>query len=107
MVIRRAEASDGTSIGLVHVRTWQSAYRGLLPQPFLDGLDAHQRGDYWEHYLGEGIPPGEEVVVAERGVRSSGLPVLGLPETRTQMAKGKSGQSNCWPIAGDRASAKR
>ncbi len=65
MVIRRAEASDGTSIGLVHVRTWQSAYRGVLPQPFLDGLDAHQRGDYWEHYLSEGTPPGEEVVVAE------------------------------------------
>ena len=65
MVVRRAKAGDGVQIGLVHMRTWQSAYRGLVPQPFLDGLDADQRGEYWEHYLSEGTKTGEGALVAE------------------------------------------
>jgi GNAT superfamily N-acetyltransferase len=77
VVIRRAEASDGRSIGLVHVRTWQSAYRGLLPQPFLDGLDTGQRGEFWEQYLTEGAPPGEEVLAAEEDGTVVGFAVVG------------------------------
>ena len=50
VVIRLAVGSDGSQIGLVHVRTWQATYRGLLPQPFLDGLDAAKRRKYWEQY---------------------------------------------------------
>ena len=93
MVIRRAEPSDGTSIGLVHVRTWQSAYRGLLPQPFLDGLDAHQRGDYWEHYLSEGTPPGEEVVVAEE----EGT-VVGFASVGPSRDEDANGEGEVWAI---------
>jgi hypothetical protein len=38
-VIRPAEVSDAGQIGLVHVRSRQSAYRGQVPQDYLDGLD--------------------------------------------------------------------
>ena len=38
-VIRAARVEDAAQIAAVHVRSWQSAYRGLLPQAYLDGLD--------------------------------------------------------------------
>jgi GNAT superfamily N-acetyltransferase len=35
------------SIAEVHVRSWQGAYRGLIPQQYLDGLDPAQRVPLW------------------------------------------------------------
>ena len=37
--IRQATLADADEIGAVHVRSWQSAYKGLLPQQYLDRLD--------------------------------------------------------------------
>ena len=87
VVIRRAVGSDGSQIGLVHVRTWQATYRGLLPQPFLDGLDAAQRGEYWEQYLSEDAGPGETVLVAEEDGVVVGF--AGVGALRDEDANGK------------------
>jgi hypothetical protein len=38
MDIRPARMEDVPQIAVVHVRSWQAAYRGLLPQAYLDGL---------------------------------------------------------------------
>jgi hypothetical protein len=38
MDIRAARMEDVPQIAAVHVRSWQAAYRGLLPQAYLDGL---------------------------------------------------------------------
>ncbi|HXW87518.1 MAG TPA: GNAT family N-acetyltransferase [Streptosporangiaceae bacterium] len=37
--IRPAVVEDAAQIAEVHVRSWQGAYRGLIPQDYLDGLD--------------------------------------------------------------------
>jgi GNAT superfamily N-acetyltransferase len=37
--VRRARPADAAGITAVHVRSWQGAYRGLLPQDYLDRLD--------------------------------------------------------------------
>jgi ribosomal protein S18 acetylase RimI-like enzyme len=50
-VIRSALAADAAQIAVVHVRSWQGAYRGLLPQAYLDGLDPAQRVSRWERSL--------------------------------------------------------
>ena len=42
--IRPATLADTEGIGLAHVRSWQSAYRGKMPQDYLDGLDPAVRG---------------------------------------------------------------
>jgi ribosomal protein S18 acetylase RimI-like enzyme len=63
--IRPAGTTDSLGIALVHVRSWQAAYKGLLPQPFLDGLDPVQRGQVWGRYLSQGRRAGEAVLVAE------------------------------------------
>jgi GNAT superfamily N-acetyltransferase len=52
MEIRRAVIEDAPQIGEVHVRSWQGAYRGLIPQDYLDGLDPAQRAEMWTRRLG-------------------------------------------------------
>lgn len=50
-VIRPAEVSDAGKIGLIHVRSRQSAYRGKMPQDHLDGLDPAERAEQWRRTL--------------------------------------------------------
>jgi ribosomal protein S18 acetylase RimI-like enzyme len=52
-VIRAARVADASQIAMVHVRSWQGAYRGLLPQAYLDGLDLAERVGRWERSLAE------------------------------------------------------
>jgi GNAT superfamily N-acetyltransferase len=37
--VRAAVAADAHDVARVHVRSWQSAYRGLIAQEYLDGLE--------------------------------------------------------------------
>jgi GNAT superfamily N-acetyltransferase len=49
--IRIAESSDSKSIAQVHTRSWQSAYRGILPDEWLDGLRWEERKIRWDAIL--------------------------------------------------------
>jgi len=66
-VIRAARVADAPQIALVHVRSWQCAYRGLLPQVYLDGLDPVQRVGRWERSLAEATDGRDGVLVADVG----------------------------------------
>lgn len=50
-LIRAATAEDAGQIGLVHVRSWQEAYRGLVRQDYLDHLDPVARAARWRRHL--------------------------------------------------------
>jgi GNAT superfamily N-acetyltransferase len=52
MRIRRATVDDAPAIATVHVRSWQVAYPGLIPQDYLDALDPGQGRVRWESILG-------------------------------------------------------
>jgi ribosomal protein S18 acetylase RimI-like enzyme len=41
--IREAIPADAEAIATVHVRSWQAAYRGQLPDEYLDGLTVDER----------------------------------------------------------------
>jgi ribosomal protein S18 acetylase RimI-like enzyme len=43
MMIRLAQPADALAVARVHVRAWKAAYRGLLPQDYLDGLKPEDR----------------------------------------------------------------
>ncbi len=47
--VRASRVADAPSIAEAHIRSWQAAYRGLLPDEMLDGLDAHlpERARRW------------------------------------------------------------
>jgi hypothetical protein len=45
--VRKAKVEDAFAIASVHVRSWQVAYRGQMPDEFLDGLDVEKRTSMW------------------------------------------------------------
>jgi GNAT superfamily N-acetyltransferase len=65
--IRLARPEDAESIAVVHVRSRQAAYAGMMPQDLLDGLDVAARTGLWQRVLREAGQPGTGVVVAESG----------------------------------------
>jgi GNAT superfamily N-acetyltransferase len=44
-----ATVDDVASIAALHAASWRSAYRGLLPDTFLDNDVEQDRRDLWEH----------------------------------------------------------
>ena len=48
VVVRDARPRDAAAIARVHVRAWKAAYRGLLPDDFLDALRPEQRVSRYE-----------------------------------------------------------
>jgi GNAT superfamily N-acetyltransferase len=66
-VIRAAEPADAPAIARVHIASWQSAYRGLLPDAYLDGLSATlpERTARWEGMLWHPASPDNLTVLAE------------------------------------------
>ncbi len=63
MEVRAATAADAVAIATIHVRSWQAAYRGLLPQSYLDGLDPLERREQWETILEDRRWPGTGTLV--------------------------------------------
>ncbi len=53
--------------------SWQAAYRGLLPQAYLDALDPAQRVSQWERIVPAAGPAGGGTLVADAGGRLAGF----------------------------------
>lgn len=62
--VRPATLADAEGIGLVHVRSWQSAYRGKMPQEYLNGLDPARRAQVWRRIMEETEPSRGGLLVA-------------------------------------------
>jgi GNAT superfamily N-acetyltransferase len=63
-VVRPATPADSGAIGLVHVRSWQSAYLGKVPQDYLDGLDPAHRAQVWRRILEQDQSSRDGILVA-------------------------------------------
>jgi ribosomal protein S18 acetylase RimI-like enzyme len=75
-VVRPADVEDAAAIARVHVDTWRTAYRGLLPDDFLAALDGAGYEDRWRRTLAGGAG---RVYVAEDGRQVVGF-ASGGPE---------------------------
>ena len=53
-MVRPAEREDSAAIARVHVASWRTAYRGLLPDDFLASLSEEHYTDRWTRVIGEG-----------------------------------------------------
>lgn len=51
MIVREANFSDASAIAKVHVDSWRTTYRGLVPDDFLANLSYEQRQSMWERHL--------------------------------------------------------
>ncbi|MGH3493243.1 MAG: GNAT family N-acetyltransferase [Sciscionella sp.] len=72
-MIRPATVEDVTQIAEVHVRGWQVGYRGLLPQPLLDGLRPGDREPRWATTVRNSCLPDRGVLVAVAAARVVGF----------------------------------
>jgi GNAT superfamily N-acetyltransferase len=61
--LRAAQPEDALAVAVVHVRSWQAAYRGLLPDEYLDALRPEDRARRYTF----GEPGAPETIVATEG----------------------------------------
>lgn len=62
--IKRCTFEDIPDIANVHVASWGEAYRGLLPQNFLDGLNVQAWQRTWERIFREESGKDSHVIIA-------------------------------------------
>lgn len=76
-MIREGKPDDSEGIALVHVQSWQAAYRDLFPPQVLAGLSVEQRAQMW---LGQ-IATGERaVLITEDEAVVQGFAAIGPSE---------------------------
>src|SRR5271157_4790297 len=78
-LVRRAEPEDAESIAQVHIQTWQTAYRGQLPDGYLDGLsqELDHRTEIWRAHISAPRTSQLEIWVAGTGAQVQGFAALG------------------------------
>ena len=65
MLIRRAEPADAMEVARVHVRSWQIAYRGLMPDAYLEQLRPEDRAERYDFATVDALKP--ETILAVEG----------------------------------------
>lgn len=83
VLLRRATPADVDAVAQVHVRSWQRAYRGLLPDEYLDALQPAERAA--RYTFGEVEPGQPSTVVAVEGDVICGFATIG-PCSNADMA---------------------
>lgn len=51
--IRKAKPSDAAAIAKVHVDTWRTTYKGIVPNAYLAGLAYKPKEEMWERLIAE------------------------------------------------------
>ena len=67
MLLRPAEPDDAIAVARVHVRSWQAAYRTLMPDDYLDQLRPEDRAQRYNFRSLDPLQPWT-IVAAEAGV---------------------------------------
>jgi GNAT superfamily N-acetyltransferase len=75
MKVRAAAPEDAEAIAQVHVTTWQTAYRGTIPDDYLDALDVAGRAQLWRRGLSTGAS--SVVLAVEDGGAVTGFVAFG------------------------------
>ncbi len=74
MMIREATVDDAPGIAVVGVLTWQSTYRGLVPDAYLDALEVSANTERWARALSNTTRQ-SEFLIAE-AIDSEGKPQI-------------------------------
>jgi ribosomal protein S18 acetylase RimI-like enzyme len=75
IIIRLATPDDAAGIARVHVRSWQTAYRDIVHQSYLDAMDIGVRTKRWRENLDAGGP--EKTFVAFDQENLTGFTTVG------------------------------
>lgn len=75
-IIRRATVDDAAAIATIHVKTWQYAYQGQLPDSYLQSLSIERRTEGWKRQL-ENSSPNTATFVVENNLSIVGWCSIG------------------------------
>jgi ribosomal protein S18 acetylase RimI-like enzyme len=67
--VREAEPADALEVAQVHVRSWQAAYRGLLPDAYLDALRPEERAARYTFGRASRDGPATFVAIQDEAIR--------------------------------------
>jgi GNAT superfamily N-acetyltransferase len=69
VTVRDGDIDDVTQIAQIHVTTWQDAYKGILPENFLNGLSVDRRANQWKESVKNNQTTGQNglFVVSDNG----------------------------------------
>jgi ribosomal protein S18 acetylase RimI-like enzyme len=87
MIIRRALTEDAHGIAAVHVSAWRDAYRGIVPQSYLDQISVANREKRWAEIFERDR---SETLVADAGDHIIGFVSYG--KSRQEPALGNVGE---------------
>ncbi len=84
--LRDVARDDAAELAAVHVAAWQAAYRGLMPDRFLNGITVERWEERWAARLaGESLPP---VRVAVRAGAIVGFCTVSTPSRDVDVGDG-------------------
>jgi L-amino acid N-acyltransferase YncA len=90
MIVREASIADVPMIAQVHVDTWRSAYRGILPEHYLASLSYEKRENGWMQILKSAAQSSNFVyVAAEESGQIVGFASGGKERTGDALYKGE------------------
>jgi L-amino acid N-acyltransferase YncA len=84
--IRTADPSDVDAIAHVHVDSWLTTYRGLMPDSVLDHLSLDGRRDWWKGVI---LQHGRQVAVAEDNDKIVGFAYFGEEREKDPLYRGE------------------
>ena len=87
IAIRKARAADVAGIAEIHVASWRSAYRGILPDDLLDSLSISEREQSWQALM-SGDGQSWLTLVAEYEGAVTGFCSLSLPSRDADAGEG-------------------
>ncbi|SDH31561.1 GNAT family N-acetyltransferase [Nonomuraea jiangxiensis] len=97
--IRKASPEDAAGIEAVRIATWRVAYRGVMPDPFLDGLEV--RPEEFSTGMGRALMAASTEELSSSGHAEVGLWVLAdNPRARRfyeRFGFTLSGRTKMWP----------
>ena len=96
--VRPIATADVDAVARLHVTVWQAAYRGLLPDAFLDAISVERRAAMWRQLVERQAAP---ALVAEQDSRIVGF-VLGGPSRDEDAQPGVTAEIMAIYVAPDR-----
>ena len=89
LTVRLARREDALGIAQVHVNSWRSTYRGMIPADFLANLSVENRQRHWTQVLCEDSGPEFVYVAEDEQGRIAGFASGGPERTRHPNYKGE------------------
>lgn len=89
MILREARLDDAEAIARVHVDTWRTTYRGIVPQEYLARLSYEQRERSWRQMLSTAEDSHFIYVIEDRAGQIIGFANGGKERTGDSVYKGE------------------